>query len=108
MRQDREWAEPEERTQRKTYEYDAVIHSVEQKGGAYLIFPWDVRREFGRGRVKVHALFDGEPYDGSVVNMGLKNKDGSICYIIGITKAIREKIGKGYGDSIHIIIQERD
>ena len=39
MRQDREWAEPEERTQRKTYEYEAVIHSVEQKGGAYLIFP---------------------------------------------------------------------
>ncbi len=108
MRQDREWAEPAERTQRKTYEYDAIIHSVEQKGGAYLIFPWDVRREFGRGRVKVHALFDGEPYDGSVVNMGLKNEDGSICYIIGITKAIREKIGKGDGDSVHIIIQERD
>ena len=44
--------------------------------------------------VKVHAEFDGQPYDGSVVNMGVKYEDGSICYIIGITKAIRAKINQ--------------
>ena len=25
-----------------------------------------------QGRLKVHASFDGEPYDGSIVNMGMK------------------------------------
>ena len=33
--------------------------------------------------MKVHATFDGIPYDGSVVNMGVKNEDGEICYVIG-------------------------
>ncbi len=58
--------------------------------------------------LKVHTTFDGEPYDGSVVNMGLKNPDGSICYIIGITKEIRQKIQKNDKDFVHITIQERE
>ena len=94
--------------EKKRYEYDAVIHCIPEKGGAYLIFPWDIRKEFGRGRVKVSASFDGEPYDGSIVNMGVKNEDGSICHIIGITKAIRAKIGKGDGDTVHVVIEERN
>ena len=51
---------------------------MEDKGGAYVPFPYDLREEFHVGRVKVHAEFDGELYDGSIVNMGLKNPDGSI------------------------------
>ena len=94
--------------EKKRYEYDAVIHCIPEKGGAYLIFPWDIRKEFVRGRVKVSASFDGEPYDGSIVNMGVKNEDGSICYIIGIKKAIRAKIGKGDGDTVHVVIEERE
>ncbi len=35
-------------------------------------FPYDLKAEFDRGRIKVHATFDGEPYDGSIVNMGVK------------------------------------
>ena len=66
-------------------------------------FPYDVRTEFGRGRAKVHVTFDGEPYDGSVVNMGVKNDDQSICYIIGVLKNIREKIGKQAGQSVHVV-----
>ena len=58
--------------------------------------------------MKVSASFDGEPYDGSIVNMGVKNEDGSICYIIGIKKAIRAKIGKGDGDTVHVVIEERE
>ena len=72
-----------------------------------MIFPWDIRDEFGKGRVKVHAEFDGIPYDGSIVNMGIKNADGSVCYIIGVLKAIREKLKKKDGDSIHVMINER-
>ena len=48
--------------------------------------------------MKVHALFDGIPYDGSIVNMGVKNPDGSVCYIIGVLKAIRNKLNKHDGD----------
>lgn len=87
----------------KTYEYNAVIKPAD-KGGAYVLFPYDVRTEFGKGRMKVHATFDGEPYDGSVVNMGVKNQDGSVCYIIGIRKDIRAKIGKQVGDSVRVTI----
>lgn len=73
-----------------------------------MAFPYNVREEFGKGRVKVHATFDGEPYDGSVVNMGVKNPDGSVCYVIGILKDIRAKIGKQPGDIVHITITERE
>ena len=89
----------------KIYEYDAVIYSAgADAGGAYVIFPYDVNKEFGKGRVKVHATFGGEPYDGSVVNMGVKNPDGSVCYILGVRKDIRAKLGKQCGDSVHIVI----
>jgi len=33
--------------------------------------------------------------------MGLKNADGSGCYIIGLGKDIRAKIGKQPGDMVH-------
>lgn len=89
----------------KVYEYDAVIHAADQTGGAYVAFPYNVREEFRAGRAKVHAVFDGEPYDGSIVNMGVKNPDGSICYIIGIRKDIRQKIGKQPGDTVHVVIR---
>ena len=78
----------------KIYEFEAEIQSVPDIDGAYVIFPYNIKEEFKRGRVKVHATFNGEPYDGSIVNMGLKNDDGSVCYIIGLRKDIRKKIGK--------------
>ena len=78
-----------------------------KKGGAYVVFPWNIREEFGKGRVKVHDAFDGIPYDGSIVNMGVKNEDGSVCYILGMLKAIRAQLGKGDGDTVHMVIVER-
>ena len=90
------------------YEYDATICEDQGKGGAYVPFPWDIRKEFGRGRVKVHVEFDGIPYDGSVVNMGVKNPDGSVCYIVGMLKAIRTQLGKGPGDTVHVVVTTRE
>ena len=84
----------------KVYSFQAVIEPVPDKHGAFIRFPYDVR-------VKVRASFDGEIYDGNLVNMGVKNPDGSICYIIGIRKDIQEKIGKGPGCSIAVTIRER-
>ena len=93
---------------RKRYEYESLIYEAGKPGGAYVIFPYDVRKEFGKGRVKVHATFDGEPYDGSIVNMGVKNDDGSVCYIIGVRKDIRARIGKQPGDSVLVTVRERE
>ena len=92
---------------RKRYEYDAVLH-VNDDGGAYVAFPWDVREEFEKGRVKVHAQFDGIPYVGSIVNMGVKNPDGSVCYIIGVLKATRVRLNKHDGDRIHVVIEAEE
>ncbi|WP_141729404.1 DUF1905 domain-containing protein, partial [Lactiplantibacillus plantarum] len=61
-----------------------------------------------KGRVKVHATFDEVPYDGSIVNMGVKNPDGSICYILGIRKDIRAKIHKNIGDVVAVTVTAID
>ena len=90
----------------KKFEYDEIIHETPNNGGAYVIFPWDIRELFGRGRVKVHVKFDGIPYDGSIVNMGVKDSQGNVCYVIGVLKSIREKLRKNDGDSVHIVIEE--
>lgn len=90
---------------RHFYQYQAIIQPVPHKGGAYVPFPYDLRKEFGKGRVKAEITFDGEPYLGSIVNMGVKNEDGTICYIIGIRKDIREKIGKQSGDKIMVTVK---
>jgi hypothetical protein len=86
----------------KKYEFDAVIMKVPDIDGAYVEFPYDVKNEFGKGRVKVHAEFDGVEYDGSLVRMG------TLVHIIGLKKDIRAKISKQAGDTVHVIIQERN
>jgi hypothetical protein len=90
----------------KLYEYDAIIQKVPGQDAAFVSFPYDLRAEFGKGRLKVHATFDGEPYDGSIVNMGVKNFDGTVCFIVGLRKDIRAKIGKQAGDTVRVTIKE--
>ncbi len=84
--------------------FTATIHEG-NGGGAFVPVPFDIKKEFGKGRLKVNATFDGEPYSGSIVNMGFKNEDGSTCYILGILKAIRKKIGKDIGDTVHVEVE---
>jgi hypothetical protein len=85
----------------KIYAFEAVIQKVPDIDGAYVEIPFDVKAEFGKGRVPVHATFDGEPYEGSLVRMKTP------CHIIGIRKEIRAKIGKQPGDTVKVTIQER-
>lgn len=87
---------------KKVYEFEAEILKVPDIDGAYIEFPYDVREEFGKGRVKVHATFDGEPYNGSLVRMKTE------CHTIGISKDIRAKINKQPGDTIRVTITERE
>lgn len=86
----------------KIYEFDAVIQKVDGIDGAYVEIPFDVKQEFGKGRVPVSAAFDGEPYDGSLVRMGTP------CHILGLRKDIRKKIGKQPGDTVHVRLKERN
>lgn len=86
----------------KVYQFEAEIKKVPDIDGAYVEIPFDVKEEYGKGRVKVMATFDGEPYEGSLVKMKTP------CHIIGIRKEIRAKIGKQPGDKIVVTIQERE
>ena len=86
------------------HRFTAIIERSGDMDAAYVVVPVDIRAVYGMGRLKVEATFDGEPYCGSVVNMGVKDAEGRICYIIGITKAIRQKIGKTFGDTIDVTI----
>lgn len=86
----------------KRYEFTAEIQKVPDLDGAYIIFPYDVKTEFGKGRVKVSATFDGIPYNGSLVRMKTP------YHILGLRKDIRAKIGKQPGDTVYVTITERD
>ena len=85
----------------KKYKFNAKIEAT-FSGGAYVLFPFDTQAEFGtRGQVRVKAAFDGVPYSGSLV------KYGHPQHMMPILKDIREKIGKGPGDTVAVVI-ERD
>lgn len=86
----------------KVYQFEAVIQKVPHLDGAYIDFPYDVKQEFGKGRIKVNATFDGVPYQGSLVRMKTEN------HILGIRKEIRAKIKKQAGDVVFVTVQERE
>lgn len=83
------------------------MHENIVNGGAYIIFPWNLRKEFGKGRIKVNVEFEGIPYDDSIVNMGAKDENGNIRYIIGVLKKIRNQLNKKDGDSIDVRVKVR-
>ena len=91
----------------KIYKFQATIEKTPDQDGAYIAVPFDIKKEFKKGRLPVHATFDGEPYDGNIVNMGLKNPDGTTRYIIGINQSLRAKINRQPGDTIKVTIKER-
>jgi hypothetical protein len=80
----------------KEYKFNAKIEQG-RGGGAFVKVPVDAKREFKTGgQVKVKATFDGEPYRGSLAPMG----EGT--HILGVRKAIRQKIGKDIGDTVAV------
>lgn len=82
--------------------FNATILQKENMDAAYVEVPYDIKELFGKGRLSVNATFDGAPYRGQVVKMGTP------CYIIGITRQIRRQIGKSFGDTVEVVIQERE
>jgi hypothetical protein len=87
----------------KKYRFRATIEEAGMGGGAGVTFPYDVEAEFGtRGSVPVKATFDGVPYSGSLMNCG------DMRHTLGVLKAIREKIGKGPGDVVDVVLWKDD
>lgn len=80
----------------KTYRFLAKIEAS-GGGGAYILFPFDVEKEFGtKGKVPVKAEFNGIPYSGSLI------KYGNPLHMLGVPKVIREQAGAGPGDTIDV------
>jgi Domain of unknown function (DUF1905)/Bacteriocin-protection, YdeI or OmpD-Associated len=80
----------------KKYKFTAKIEAGDG-GGAYVLFPYDVKAEFGTaGKVPVNAKLDGVPYTGSLV------KYGNPLHMLGVLKSIRQQIGKTAGDTIEV------
>lgn len=85
----------------KEYIFKALILKHDNPDAAYIEFPYDVQKEFGKkSQVKVKALFDGYEYRGSMVKMKTS------CHIIGLNKKVRETIMKKAGDTVSVVITE--
>lgn len=83
----------------KEYKFKGKIEAGEG-GGAYVVFPYDAKAEFGKARIPYKCTIDGEPYRGTMV------KYGTPFHFVLVQKAIREKIKKGPGDAVSIWLIE--
>ena len=83
----------------KKYKFKSEI--ISYGNGAYVLFPYDVKKEFGTsGQVQVKTYFDGYEYRGSLMPMGIKN------HILLINKEIRKSIKKNIGDFVEVILHQ--
>ena len=72
------------------------------RGGHLVEVPVEVVAALGgKGRIPVHASFNGVPYRGSIVRMG-----GGM--ILGVTKAIMAEAGAGLGDLLDVVVENDD
>lgn len=86
----------------KRYKFRAKLEAAD-RGGAYVLFPYDVEKEFGtKGKVPVKAAFNGVPYTGSLI------KYGHPQHMLPALKAIREKIGASPGETIEVELWKDD
>lgn len=84
------------------YCFDAVIQAA-GRGGAYVLFPFDVAKEFGStGRIPVEATLNGIPYRGSLI------KYGHPQHMLPVLKPIREQSGTAPGDTVHVELWKDD
>lgn len=80
-------------------EFDAIIQKDEVHAGSFCEIPFDVYETFGKKRLKIKAMIDDVEYRGLLTPMGGK-------YGVFMNKTIREKVGKTYGEFVHISIEE--
>ena len=86
--------------------FSAQIIKHPEIDASYIRIPFDLKKETGKGRLRVHATFDGVPYDGSIVNMGEKNPDepspeaffAEEPGALSLFQALNERILEGCGE----------
>ncbi len=82
-------------------EFTAILKKVEGGHSASVDFPFNAKELFGtNGNVKVKIMYDDVPHRGLLTNRG------GPCHFLGITKALKARIGKEIGDTVHIRLEK--
>lgn len=78
--------------------FSAEIQQHKKLNAAFVNFPFSVKELFGtQAQVKVVANFDGKvTYRGSLAKMGGE------CHRLGLTQAVRQLLGKTFGDTVQV------